>query len=260
MRRVWLVVRRELLEHRRQPGMLVAMGLVQAAIVALVTALVGMLALIARDPKVLADFEANLAAAGIAMVDPVPTVVENALAAFDFLLVSQLLGMTAVLAAQALVHERQCGTLPFLLLAPLRRTELVLGKAIASALTPWLIVVGLGLPAALWMSTWSVVAPFHWRLPPHPGWLVSFLLGGPLWAMALASVAAALSARVRDVRTAQQGAWMVVFVASIVIAGAIGGALVEDTAFQLFMAAVGLVATLLGVGACALVLGRDPLH
>lgn len=257
MKRVLLVARREWLEHRRQPAMILSMAAVLAMISGLVLFVALLMALIDSQPHSKALFEQNLATAGFDLQDPIPTVMEGVLSSFNFLLFTQFLGMTAVLAGHAVVHERQCGTLPFLMVAPVRRWELVLGKVLGAVGTPWLLYLVLGGGTATILALLDLTAPFAWRLPPASGWLVAFLLGGPAWSLALASAGAALSVRAADVRTAQQGVWLVVFLASIMVGTVLGGALQEDTVFQLVVAAGGLLFTALGVGAATLLLRRD---
>lgn len=257
MRRVWLVARREWLEHRRQPAMVLAMATVLTMIAALVLFIILMMVLIESQPSSELLFEQNLVTAGFDLDQPVETVVEGVLSSFNFLLFTQFLGMTAVLAGHALVHERQCGTLPFLMVAPVRRWELVLGKVVGAVLTPWLLYLFIGGGTALLMALLDITDPFAWRLPPSAGWMVAFLVGGPAWALALAAAGAALSARSGDVRTAQQGVWLVVFLASVFVGAALGGALQEDLLFQVFMALSGLLMAAAGVGVGAVMLSRD---
>lgn len=257
MRRVLLVARREWLEHRRQPAMILSMAAVLAMISGLVLFVALLMALIQSQPASLALFEQNLVTAGFDLADPIPTVVEGVLSSFNFLLFTQFLGMTAVLAGHAVVHERQCGTLPFLMVAPVRRWELVLGKVLGAVGTPWLLYLLLGGGTAGLLALLDVTDPFAFRLPPSPGWLVAFLFGGPAWSLALASAGAALSVRAADVRTAQQGVWLVVFLASIMVGTVLGGALQEDAPFQVVVAIGGLLFTAAGVGAASLLLRRD---
>jgi len=259
MRRVLLVARREWLEHRRQPAMIAAMGAVLAVIAGLVLFVALLMALIESQPASRVLFEQNLATTGMAIDDPIHTVIDGVLSSFNFLLFTQLLGMTAVLAGHAILHERQCGTLPFLMVSPLGRGELLLGKVLGAVFTPWLLYLGLGGCTAAALSALDVCQPFAWRLPPSPGWLIAFGLGGPAWAMALAAGGAALSVRAADVRTAQQGVWFLVFLASIFGGWMLGGPLQEDASFQAVVALLGLLLTAAGIGVGTWLLRRD-LH
>lgn len=257
MNRLLLIVRHEVLEHRRQRMMLLAMGTVLVLVALTVLLGVGIMALLATDPEQVQLLEDNLAFAGFELQDPIAWSVELMLRGFDFLVFAQLLGMTAVLAGHSFVHERQCNTLPFLMLAPVRRSELVLGKLLGAVATPWLLTLCIGGSTALLLACFDVTQPFAWRLPPSGGWLVAFLLGGPLWALAVAGCGALVSMRSTDVRTAQQGVWVVVFFATISVGVGLGGALQEDLGFQLVLAAAAVPAILLVVGLGSLLLGRD---
>lgn len=257
MRRIWLVARREWLEHRRQPMMLLAMGAVQAMICLTVFLGIAIMALNDANPQQKELLKANLAFVGYPVKDPVRWAIDLILTAFNFLIFTQQLGMTAVLSGHSLLHERQCGTLPFLMVAPIRKGELLLGKVLASAGTPFLLTLLIAGPTALACSAFSVTDFLAWRLPPASGWSVAFLLGGPLWSMALAGLGAAVSTRSKDVRTAQQGVWLVVFFASLLVSGALGGGLQEDVVFQLAWALMGLGASGITIAGGTLLLRRD---
>ncbi len=257
MNRVLHIARREWREHHRQPRMILAMAAVLAMISLTVMFGVGIMALISIDPAQVDLLKSNLAFAGYELQDPVDWAVQRILASFDFLLFTQFLGMTSVLAGHAFIHERQHSTLPFVLLAPVRRGELVLGKLLGIVGTPFLVMLLVGGSAALLLSRMDITAAYAWRLPPSPGWMVAFFLGGPAWAVALAGMGAAVSLRSRDVRTAQQGVWLVVFFATLVVGMALGGALQEDVGFQLVVALLGLLAAAGTVLLGTMLLARD---
>ena len=257
MGRAWLVARHEWLEHRRQPGMLLAMAAVQLSICGTVLFGMGIMSLIHGTPAQEALLKENLAFAGMPLEDPVGWSVDLMLSTFNFLTLSQLLGMTAVMAGQAIVHERQCGTLPFLMVAPIGRFELMLGKVLGALGSPFLLTLCIGGSTALLLSATELSALQPWRLPPSPGWMVAFFLGAPSWAATLAGMGAAISARARDVRGAQQGVWLLVFFATLIVGFLLGGGLQEDATFQLVMAGLGALGALSSVALAAVSLRHD---
>ena len=81
--------------------------------------------------------------------------------------------IAAVLAGHSVLHDRQSGTLTFLLLAPVRRTELLLGKvlgAIGPSFAMYLVISG---GATVLASTFAITEPYAVRLPPSPPFLVA---------------------------------------------------------------------------------------
>src|SRR5204863_433941 len=59
-------------------------------------------------------------------------IVASALQLYAFLTFTQFLGIAAVCCGHAMLHDRQCGTLSFLLLAPVGRFELLTGKVLGA--------------------------------------------------------------------------------------------------------------------------------
>lgn len=180
-----------------------------------------------------------------------------AVTATDYLVLTQLLGMTAVLAGHTALHDRQCGTLPFLLLAPVRRLELMVGKVLGAMAVPLAFYAVIGGATLLWVSTLPVVASQAAFFPPSGGFTVAFLIGAPAWATFLGTLCVAISSLAHDVRTAQQAAWVLVFVATFVVGPLLVNLMPAGAVTQGGIAAVGLG---LAAGAAVLstaLVGRD---
>lgn len=238
MGRLWSIAARELLEHRRQPWMLgfISMLMLLVAFAALAPLLVLELA---GDAV---EMDVPLAAVGIAPRQAVSV----AVSALNFLMFSQVLGICAVLAGHAILHDRQCGALPFLLLAPVRRLELLVGKVVGVTLLPIALYLLIGGAAAGVAATLAVSQPHRAQLPPALGWGIAFAISAPSWALCVSSLCAVLSSMARDVRTAQQGVWFIVFFATLMCGSALTG-FIEVSGAQLVFA-------LAGVTLCGLVL------
>lgn len=176
---------------------------------------------------------------------------------WSFLLFSQLLGMAGVFAGHTVLHDRQLGTLPFLLLSPIRRGELLAGKvlgAVSPALLPYVVIGG---GASLGLATLQVSGPSMALLPGAPAWWVAFALGGPSWAVAVGAACAVVSSTTRDVRGAQQAVWLVVLVATTLTGGLLSWALPLGVGAQLVAASIALGAAGVCLWAGASLLGRD---
>ena len=243
MRQVLHIARREWLEQRRQPVMLSVIGATFGLLGSLCVVNLWLLQRLADEPDLHQHIAALLPALG-----PAETIVSSlagtVIGIANWLLFGQLLGIAAVLSGHSVLHDRQTGALPFLLLAPVTRMQLLLGKVVG-ALGPSLLIYGaVTLSTALLLTTQPVAAPYADRLPTSAAWWVAFLLGGPSWAVFVASLCALISHASRDVRTAQQGVWFVVLFASFVCGIGLTVLLPEGVWVQLGVALVGAMAAL----------------
>jgi ABC-type Na+ efflux pump permease subunit len=212
MRRILHIAKREWLEQRRQPAMLGIIAVLDAVVSGLALTAVGLMQLIAADEKMMVALHRSLPGLAESPEAIVQYVVGIVVPITNWLIFTQFLGIAAVLAGHSVLHDRQVNTLPFLLLAPLRRVELLTGKVLGAIGAPFLLYVLFSGGACLLLGQMSVTQGFRETLPPNPAWMVAFFLGGPAWALAIGSVCAIISSLSRDVRTAQQGVWLVVLV------------------------------------------------
>ena len=175
-RRVRAIFRKELREYRRNGSIVSAMAVIPLIFV--LPPLVNILALPASSASALRQGHPLLYLLGIPAVVP------------------------ALVAAYAVVGERQQGTLEPLLTTPIRREELLLGKALA-ALVPSLAIsyaVYAFVLACVELFAHQAVASALLRGPD----LLAQLLFTPLLAGWSIWVGIAISARSSDVRVAQQ--------------------------------------------------------
>ncbi len=235
---IWHIARREWLEQRRQPVMLVVIASLYGLVALLVGVGLGALDFLARDPARMQAL-AGLGGQG----DPaavVESLAGSAIGMFTFLVFSQFLGIASVLSGHTVLHDRQCGTLMFLLLARVRRLDLLAGKvlgAVGWSLALYLVIDGLG---AVAIAALPVSAPHAAWLPTSPGWWVVFALGGPAWALFIGAICTVISSLAHDVRTAQQGVWFVVFFATLGSGGLLTWSLTAGLAAQLATVALAL--------------------
>lgn len=254
MRRVLLLVRREVREILRQRALVATMVTLLLVIVAAHLALLAYLDTLMATPSGVAGFAHFMKQFGMPMDAPAPAMAQLVLSTLTYLEVAQLLGMTAVLAGHAALHDRLCGTRPFLLLAPVTRLELLTGKVLGALFVPHAVFVITATLAGLVASTSPLgrLAPDH--LPTSGAWWVMVALGAPAWATAVGTLCVLVSGRVADVRTAQQAAWFLVFFATLALSPLLVSLLPLGALVQLAVAGAGLLSltVLLGMGAQAI--------
>lgn len=250
MIRIQHIARREWLEQWRQPWMLAAIGALYAAIAALVVFVVVALEVVSRIGSGAKIVESWLASTPSALVG-------TTLALFDFLMFTQLLGIAAVVGGHAILHDRQSGTLPFLLLAPVHRMDLLAGKVIGALGWPILLYLVIDGIAAVALSVLPITSGHGAYLPRSLAFWVAFSVGAPAWAVFLGGVCTLLSAVARDVRTAQQGVWLAVFFTSIFAGGLLTWGLAVGLLAEMAVAALGVTAAAVTLRTGAQYLARD---
>jgi ABC-type transport system involved in multi-copper enzyme maturation permease subunit len=257
MKRLYALIRREWMENIRQRWLLFTLGS-QLAIIALgalwLLSFLDGFSQIKNGDKKLA-FWADVM--GMPLEDPMNQLVGLVVGAMDYLVLTQLLGMTAVLAGHAALHDRQCGTLPFLLLAPIRRFELLVGKVLGALSVPlafYLVIGGSTIGAAAMMDVTVSQAAY---LPPSGGWMVAFLFGAPAWAIFVGALCVAISSVARDVRTSQQAAWVLVFFATFVVGPLLVNLMSAGAEVQIIIGMAGLGLAGLALGFASILISRD---
>ena len=152
----------------------------------------------------------------------------------------------AVIASYSIVGEKTGRTLEPLLAAPIHVGELLLGKALAA----FLPAVGITWAGALvfGLGMWAVsVDPIVVSRVVTAPWVLSVLLVAPLMSLIAIGLTVAVSARVRDPRTAQQISAVLILPIIGVVLGRISGLLTFNTPFVLAWSAV-LAVIALAVG------------
>jgi ABC-2 type transport system permease protein len=150
----------------------------------------------------------------------------------------------SIIAAYSIVGEKSKRTLEPLLAAPVRTSELLLGKALAALIPAVAITWVCG---AVFVAGMAAVAlsPRVFAAIVGPGWLILLLLCSPLLALIAIAVSVVISSRVNDPRTAQQLSGVVVVPILLIFFGQLVGLLVLSPALSLGAAAIlALVAAL----------------
>src|SRR5581483_3987575 len=177
--RITSVVRKEVREFRRNRFVIATMGI---------------LPLVFLTSPLLTIFRVPESASG--------TQVKAAVGVISLLMLIVPIVLPPVIAAYSVVGERDQGTLEPVLTAPLRASELLLGKAVAA------FIPSVGLAYAIYVvvlisvrfGAAHVVSSVIW----HPPQLLAQLLFTPLLALWAIWVGIGISTRVSDVRVAQQ--------------------------------------------------------
>lgn len=257
VRRILVIARREWLEQIRQPWMLAVITALFSAIALLVLAALGLLDHLARHPEQAAGIGRWLPAGGDDPMALIHGLARGTVALSNWLIFTQFLGIVAVLAGHTVLHDHQQNTLPFLLLAPVSRGELLAGKVLGALGLPFVLYVFVSGTASMAAASMTITDDLATWLPPAPGWMIAFLVGGPLWAMVVASLCAIVSTLARDVRTAQQAVWFVMFFATFVCGYLLAVLVPEGPVVQLAVAGVGALCTWGIITVGSVIISRD---
>jgi len=253
MRGVLRIARTEVLEHRRQPAML----FILAFNYVLWTCLFGLLFLaleaVASQPETIAMMRQQLEAFGVQL----DTFLGLSTSAFGSLLFTNLPLFVAIMSGYSVLHDKSSGTMPFLMLAPITRRQLLLGKLVGAMAIPMLFhlfFVGVG---CLLLGQLEVLAHFRDRLGGSPAWWVAYLLGGPASAAFVGALGTVISALSRDVRTSMQFTSFFIGLLSLGIGLTLVDGISAGVGLQLVYAAGCLVAAGLTLLVGARVISRD---
>ena len=256
MSRIFHIAKREWLEQRRQPAMLAVITGLYLLLTAVVLTPLIFLQYIGIDPEKLRRLGVvlgPLSGADEFLVTTTGLIVVS----FNFLLFTQFLGIAAVMAGHAVLHDRQSGTLTFLLLSPVSRVELFTGKVLGSmgpSFTLYLVVSG---GTAMSLMAFPITHAFPDYLPSNPAWWVAFLFGGPAWGVFIATVCTIVSTFATDVRTSQQSVWFVMFFGQFMCGMLLTYGLPSGTMAQLAVAFAGMVAASAALFVGSLTFRRD---
>jgi len=246
MRAVLHIARTEVLEHRRQPWMVFILALNYVLWLVVFGTIFTMLDMVHGRPEVMAQLRAQLDTVGVEM----DALLYMGVSSFGVLLFTNMPLYVALMSGYSVLHDRTCGTMPFLMLSPLSRWQLLAGKLAGAMTIPLvlhLVLVGAG---CLALGRLDLLAPHAARLGGSAAWWVAFLLGAPSSAVLVGALGTVISALSRDVRTSMQYTSFFFGLLSLGMGAALIDAISEGVALQLVYAAGCLLA-----GAVALLIG-----
>jgi ABC-type transport system involved in multi-copper enzyme maturation permease subunit len=200
MRRFLQIARTEVLEHRRQPWMLFILAANYAIWIGTFGAMFLLLDRMSGQPEMMALVKQQMASMGVA----VEAMLQLATSTFASLMFTNLPLYVAIMSGTSVLHDRECGTMPFLMLAPVTRRQLLAGKlagAMAIPLLFHLLFVG---ASSVVLSRLESLAPYAHKFGAAPAWWIAYLVGAPASAAFVGSLGTVISALSRDFRTAMQ--------------------------------------------------------
>lgn len=241
MRPLFCIARTEVLEHRRQPWMIVILAVNYALFLGVFGALFLALEGLGGGSDMREQLDRQLAAFGVEL----QAFLRLATSSFGSLMFTNLPLYVAIMSGTSVLHDRECGTLPFLMLAPLTRRQLLLGKLVGAAAIPFalhVVFVGMG---ALLFARLDVLAPYADLLGASPAWWIAFLVGAPAAAAFVGALGTVISALSRDVRTSMQFTSFFIGLLSLGIGAVLVDGIGQGPALQLAFAGGCLVAAVL---------------
>ncbi|MBN2360510.1 MAG: ABC transporter permease subunit [Deltaproteobacteria bacterium] len=241
MKRFFRIARTEVLEHRRQPWMIFILAANYLLWISCFGTAFLLYDRVASQPEIIEPFRQQLVSAGIEL----DAFLHVATSTFASLIFTNLPLYVAIMAGTSVLHDRECGTMPFLMLAPVTRRQLLLGKlagAMAIPLGFHLLFVG---TSSLLLGQLDALAPFAYRLGAAPAWWLAFLVGAPASAAFVGALGTVISALSRDMRTSMQYTSFFIGLLSLGIGFVLVDAIPRGALLQLVYAGICAAATAL---------------
>jgi ABC-type transport system involved in multi-copper enzyme maturation permease subunit len=250
MRRTWRIAKTELLEHRRQPWMIFVLA---ANYVLWIVIFGGLFLLIDQAGSSLEVIKQQMTAAGIEY----GAALQLATSTFGSVSFTNLPLFVAIMSGTSVLHDRECGTMPFLMLAPVTRLQLLLGKLLGAMAIPLLFHVVFVGGSSLVFGRLDALAPYAHKFGAEPAWWVAFLLGAPASAAFVGALGTVISALSRDIRTSMQFTSFFIGLLSLGIGAVLVDGLTRGLELQLAFAVACLIATAVTLSAGARLISND---
>ena len=195
---------------------------------------------VTSHPALMETFEAQLKGFGVDL----DAFLKVATSSFGSLMFTNLPLYVAIMSGTSVLHDRECGTMPFLMLAPLTRRKLLMGKLVGAMVIPLVLhIIFVGASSLLFGSI-DALAPYAFKFGGTPAWWVAFLAGAPASAAFVGSLGTVISALSRDIRTSMQFTSFFIGLLSL----GIGYVLVDGVAKGVFMQLAYAIACLAASG------------
>lgn len=253
MRRFLRIARTEILEHRRQPWMIFILALNYVVFIGGFGLAFLLFEGVTRNPESLAQLKQQMSAYGVQL----DTMLQLGVSTYGSLIFTNLPLYVAIMSGTSVIHDRESGTMPFLMLAPVTRQQLLAGKlagAMAIPLVFHLVFVG---GSSLILVRFASLAPYAAKLGASPEWWLAFLFGAPASAAFVGALGTVISALSRDVRTSMQYTSFFIGLLSLGIGSVLVDGITQGVPLQLLFAGGCLVATALTLLLGARLISRD---
>ena len=253
MRRLLRIARTEVLEHRRQPWMIFILALNYALWSTAFGLVFLFLDKLAASPATVEPLRRQMAELGIDY-DTFLGVATSTYGALNF---TNLPLFVAIMSGTSVLHDRESGTMPFLMLAPVTRLQLLLGKLAGAMAIPLLLHLLFVGGSSLVLGRLDTLAPFAHKFGAAPAWWAAFLLGAPASAAFVGALGAVISALSRDIRTSMQFTSFFVGLLSLGIGSILVDGIPKGSGLQLGYAAGCLVAAAVILSLGARLISKD---
>ena len=205
MKRVMRVAKTEMLEHRRQPWMIAIMTSNYVLWGSVFIAALFALNLAAETPQMLVMLDQRATPLGLCDGESaLDALLRLTTSTFGALLFTNLPLYVAIMSGYSVLHDRAIGALPFLMLAPLSRYQLLVGKLLGAMGIPVLLHVVFVGAATMIIRQFEIMAPYAAQFGSSSAWWVAFLVGAPASSFLVGSLGTVISGLSRDVRTSMQ--------------------------------------------------------
>jgi len=253
MKRFLRIARTEVLEHRRQPWMIFILAANYVLWIGVFGALFFVIERASSRPDTLVILNQQTAAFGVDL----GAFLQLTTSTFGSLIFTNLPLYVAIMCGTSVLHDRECGTMPFLMLAPVTRRLLLAGKLAGAMTIPLLLHLVFVGTSSLVLGGFASLAPYAHKFGGSSAWWVAFLLGAPASAAFVGALGTVISALSRDVRTSMQYTSFFIGLLSLGIGFALVDGIQKGVTLQLVYAAGCIVATVLTLLVGAHLISKD---
>lgn len=233
--------------------MIVILAANYVVLIAVFSALFVMLDKVSGQPDQIAQVRRQLSAFGVEF----DTLLRLATSTFGSLIFTNLSLFVAIMSGTSVLHDRECGTMPFLMLAPITRRDLLVGKLAGAMAIPLVMHVAFVGLSSLALSRLKVMAPYADMFGASPAWWVALLAGAPASAAFVGALGTVISALSRDIRTSMQYTSFFIGFLSLGIGFVLVDAISEGAGLQSLFASGCLVATAITLLVGARLISQD---
>lgn len=247
MKRILTVAKTEILEQRRQPWMLFILTANYLLWGSVFFFVVFLLDFASETPEMMAALRQQAPQLSIGGdADPFQNILKLSTSSFGALLFTNLPLYVAIMSGYSVLHDREVGALPFLMLAPLTRYQLLFGKLLGAMTIPYIMHVILVGPVLLVSGRFSIMIQFRDQLGYSPAFWVAYLIGAPASGLMVGALGTVISGLSKDVRTSMQYTSFFIGILSLVFGFSLFDGIPSGIVFQLVFAA-GTILVGLGV-------------
>lgn len=216
MNRVFWVAKTEALEQRRQVSMLWVMLANYVLWNATFLAVIVTLNASRENPQALALIASQALSLGICDGESALNgMIRLSNSTFGAVMFTTMPLFVAILSGYSVLNDRQNSTIPFLMLAPLSRYQLVLGKLLGAMVIPYLMHLVCVGATSMVAGRMAVMQPFRAQFGGSSAWWVAFVLGTPASGFLVGSLGTVISGLSKDVRTSMQYTSFVIGILSL---------------------------------------------